>query len=579
MNHAPLRRLAWAFTLFAAPLPALGQTGATLTATPASLAFSLQIGGAAPAEQKVQIKRGGSGAALDFSVTVPAGAPWLIVTPTTGKTGTAIGVRVNPTSLLAGTYTAVIQIDAVGAASPVLVNVSLTIKNPPPVPTALPASLAFHFQTDQAAPSAQTVTVSSSGEPVSFTVAVSGGTWLSVDPGVGISVTGAPTTVTVAVDTTGLVPGNYSGKVTFSFSNAATKTLTVPLVLSVTPGTAVIDSIWPNSAPLGSNDATITIRGRHLFQSSAVQAGTTSLTATWVSTAVLLALVPKTLMLAAGPLAVTVTNAPQAASSAATFTVTPPGPVVQAVVNGASFAAAGSTPVIAPGEIISIFGSGLGPATMVQAVPTGGAFPTSVGTPDTHVEFELTAGTWTVTPIIFAQANQINAVAPFAMTPATGLRLRVTYNGLTSAPFTFDGVEADPGLFTTDSSGRGQAAALNYSESSKTYSLNSASNAALKGSIVAFYATGGGATTPAPSAEGQIVPLTGTLPQLNGAVSVTIGGDGAAVQSATLVPGSLAGLVQLNVTVPSSIKAGKDLPVVVTIAGRSSAATATLSVK
>ena len=44
-------------------------------------------------------------------------------------------------------------------------------------------------------------------------------------------------------------------------------------------------------------------------------------------------------------------------------------------------------------------------------------------------------------------------------------------------------------------------------------------------------------------------------------------------------PGSLAGLVQLNVTVPSSVKAAKDLPVVVTVAGRASPATATLSVK
>jgi uncharacterized protein (TIGR03437 family) len=62
-------------------------------------------------------------------------------------------------------------------------------------------------------------------------------------------------------------------------------------------------------------------------------------------------------------------------------------------------------------------------------------------------------------------------------------------------------------------------------------------------------------------------------------VSVTIGGEAATVQSATLAPGSIAGLVQLNVTVPSTVRAGKDLAVVVTIAGRSSPATATVAVK
>ena len=68
-------------------------------------------------------------------------------------------------------------------------------------------------------------------------------------------------------------------------------------------------------------------------------------------------------------------------------------------------------------------------------------------------------------------------------------------------------------------------------------------------------------------------------PTLNGAVSVTIGGDGATVQSATAVPGSLAGLIQINVTVPSSVKAGKSVPVVLVVGGKASPGTATVSVK
>lgn len=567
-------------SLLALPLPLAAQTPAvTIAATPVALAFTYQTGGALPAEQKVQVKRSGTGTALDFTVTVPPDADWLIVSPAAGKTGTAIGVRVNPTSLLARTYTAAIEITAAGVSNPAVVNVTLTVKNPPPIATALPSSLPFTFQTDQAAPAAKTITVSSNGEPVSFTAAASGGTWLSVKPALGIVVTGSPVSLSAEVDTTGLVPGTYNGKVTLTYLNASTKSYTIPVTLTVTAGVPVVTSIWPNAAPIGSNDAVITLRGQHFFQSSTVQAGTTAVATTWVGTTVLLAVIPKALMETAGPLPIAVTNTPQPASTPVNFTVTPPGPVIESVVNAASFSGGSPVPTLSPGEIFSIFGSGLGPAVLVEAVPTGNVFPTTVGTPATTVEFELTTGTWTPVPIIFAQANQINAVAPFAMVPGAAKALRVTYNSLTSQSRSFDAVTAQPGLFTTDSSGRGQAAALNYSDTTQAFSLNTASNAAAKGSIVILYATGGGTLAPAPTAEGQVVPTSGTVPALTGQVSLTIGGDGATVQSATAVPGSLAGLVQINAVVPSSITAGKDLPVVVTIAGESSPATATLSVK
>lgn len=577
---APFRRAILMTALLAVPLSLMAQAPTvTISATPAALAFTYQTGGVLPAEQKVQVKRSGTGTALDFTVAIPPDANWLIVSPAAGKTGTTIGVRINPTSLLARTYTAAIEITATGVSNPAVVNVTLTVRNPPPVATALPASLAFGFQTDQAAPAAKTITVSSNGEPISFTAAAAGGTWLSVKPALGIIVTGSPVSLSAEVDTTGMVPGSYSGKITLTYLNASTKSLTIPVTLTVSAGVPVVTSIWPNAAPIGSNDAVITLRGQHFFQSSTVQAGTTAVTTTWVGTTILLAVIPKALMETAGPLPIVVTNTPQPASTPVNFTVTPPGPVIETVVNAASFSGGSPVPTISPGEIFSIFGSGLGPAVLVEAVPTAGAFPTTVGTPATTVEFELATGVWTPVPIIFAQANQINAVAPFAMVPGATRALRVTYNALTSLSRSFGAVAAQPGLFTTDSSGRGQSAALNYNDATMGFSLNTASNAAAKGSIVILYATGGGALTPAPTAEGQIVATSGTVPALTGQVSLTIGGDGATVQSATAVPGSLAGLVQINAVVPSSVRAGKDLPVVVTIGGESSPATATLSVK
>ncbi|MCS7026899.1 MAG: hypothetical protein NZV14_19040 [Bryobacteraceae bacterium] len=575
------RTVCWIWCLLV-PAPGVwAQALPSLSLTPSAASFSHQIGSAQlPAPQTLQVKRSGTGPALDFTVTVTPAAPWLIVTPTSGKTGSSISVRVNPTSLVAGTYTATLQVEATGASGPATAQVVFIVRNPPPTMGVSPGSLAFNWQTDSpTAPGAQTVAVTTTGEPLSFTASVSGAPWLSISPAVGVVLAGSPVVVTATVDTTGLLPATYTGKVTFTSTTAANKSVTLTVTLTIHPGTAVISSIWPSAAPIGSNDATITLRGNHFFKASVVKANSTDLAATWVSREVLLAVVPKALMNTQGTLAITVTNSPRPASNSVNFTVTPPGPTIQTVVNAASFALpSGSTPGIAPGEIISIFGAGLGPSTALVASPTGGSFPTSLGTPPASVEFELTPGVWTPAPILLAQANQINCQAPFAMTPGTGLKLRVVYNSLASAPFLFDAVPANPGLFTVDSSGRGQAAALNYAASPPTYTLNSASNPVAKGGVLILYLTGGGAISPAPSPEGQLI-SSSPLPSLVNPPSVTLGGEAASVISATAVPGAIGGLVQLNVNVPSTVVSGKEVPVRVTVAGRSSPSTATVAVK
>jgi uncharacterized protein (TIGR03437 family) len=144
----------------------------------------------------------------------------------------------------------------------------------------------------------------------------------------------------------------------------------------------------------------------------------------------------------------------------------------------------------------------------------------------------------------------------------------------------FDAVAANPGLFTINSSGRGQVAAFNY-DAVKGYTLNSAANPAPKDSIVVLFGTGGGLTS-GPMTDGQVIPIpttTDPVPTVAVMPTLTIGGEAAMVQSATAVPGSIAGLMQLNVTVPSTVKAGKDLAVVVSSGQQSSNAFATLAVK
>jgi len=101
-------------------------------------------------------------------------------------------------------------------------------------------------------------------------------------------------------------------------------------------------------------------------------------------------------------------------------------------------------------------------------------------------------------------------------------------------------------LFTLDSSGRGQAAALN-----EDGTLNSPQNPAKPGSVVMLFGTGGGATAP-PSVAGEVTPLE--LRRLQASVDVWLWDKvQAQVQFAGAAPGLLAGVTQINIRLPEVI--------------------------
>ena len=581
-NPRLLATLAVAAVLIGAAANA--QTLPTFSATPGSLAFTYTIGAVAlPAAQTLTVKTSSTTAVLDCTTAISPAAPWMVITPGYGKTPLTLTVRMNPTGLGAGTYVTSILVTSAGAGnSPINVPVTLTVKNPPPTMTLTPASLLFNYATDDASPPpSQTLNITTNGEPVNFTAVASGGAWLSVTPASGISLLGSPIQLTVSVKPQGLLPSTYSGKITISSTNASNKTVSVNVSMVIAAGTAVLTSVWPPNVALGSVDTTVTLTGSYLYPTSVVHVGAAAVTSTWIGTEALMAVVPAALLSTQGTLALTVTNAPRPASNALNWNVTAPGPRIWAVANAASFAMTSPASTIAPGEIIAITGSGLGTAIAQVADPSNGAYPTTIGTAPatTIVELEVTAGQWVAMPIIMAEAGQVNAVVPFNMTPATGMNMRVTYNGVVSANYTVDSASSMPGIFTMDASGQGQAAVLNYIASTNSYTLNSAANPAAKGSIVAIYATGGGVTSTLPSPEGQLVPLGGTLPTLVATTTVTIGADTVSPDYAGGVPTAIAGLVQLNVTLPSTALTNKATPLYITVGGRTSPAGVTIAIK
>lgn len=301
--------------------------------------------------------------------------------------------------------------------------------------------------------------------------------------------------------------------------------------------------------------------------------GTTgSLTASVVSDTALLVTVPADYLANEGTLRLTVTTpAPGGGSSnEAQFLVYGPEPQIAAVVNSASYGQG----TVSPGEIINIFGLGLGPSALTvfdpSTPPIPAAWPASA--PSTSV----TVGGLPA-PVLYTSATQTGVIVPYAIS-GTSAQIVVTYGSLSSQAFTVAVAPTDPGVYTTAASGQGQGAILNYNAATQDFSINAPSNPAAKGSIVVIYVTGAGATTS--NVSNQLIPwppapaVTPVLPP-----TVTIGGQGAAVLAAQAPAGSVPGLLQLNVTVPATVTAGQVLPVVVTIGGVTSQPGVTMAVR
>src|SRR5262249_30496384 len=140
---------------------------------------------------------------------------------------------------------------------------------------------------------------------------------------------------------------------------------------------------------------------------------------------------------------------------------------------------------LAPGTMISVLGSEIGPATAVGLqLDSAPQVATILG--GSRVLFDGIAA-----PLLSVQARQVNAVIPDEVAGKNPSLVQVEFRGKLSAPMNVPLTDSSPGLFTLDSSGKGQGLILNDDAT-----LNSAANPALKGSVVVLYATGGGQTDP-----------------------------------------------------------------------------------
>ncbi len=222
-----------------------------------------------------------------------------------------------------------------------------------------------------------------------------------------------------------------------------------------------------------------------------------------------------------------------------------------AIVNAASLLAG----PVAPGEIVSVFGLGIGPVTAVgAALDASGLVETQLAA--TQVLFGGVAA-----PLYYVQASQINCQAPYELAGQSTVDVEIVYQGQSSGKVTVAVAPTAPGIFTV-SSGTGVAAAINQDGT-----VNSPVDPAPVGSVITLYATGEGVTQPA-SADGT--PATSPFPQPALPVTLTIGGSLVEILFAGEAPG-FSGLLQINARVPAVLAAGAgSLPVTLRIGTASS---------
>jgi uncharacterized protein (TIGR03437 family) len=215
-------------------------------------------------------------------------------------------------------------------------------------------------------------------------------------------------------------------------------------------------------------------------------------------------------------------------------------PVIQTVANAASY----SQDSVAPGELVAIFGSNLGPAnpTPLQLDPAGSV---ATNLAHTRVLFDGVPG-----PIESTSANQVNAIVPFGLSsPSTAVQ--VEYQGQVSDPFSIALAPSSPGIFSMNGTGGGQGLILNQD-----------------GTVIVFYGTGAGQISPA-GPDGAVV-TAGSLPQPILSVSAEVGGQPAQVLYAGGSPGFIEGIIQVNLKIPDRAPTGPSVPVVFQVGDQTS---------
>jgi len=493
------------------------------------------------------VRSNGTAAIFATRTTTEDGGNWLSVDTPTGSSTVTVKVNANPAGLPGGIYRGTVFVQ--GPRNTVEVPVGLYVYPFPKSPMqAEPASINFIREIGSTGTFSNSIAnFTNKAGPILVSVrADNPGNWLTVNTFDG----GLSAQVQVAVDVSAIPSGTYHATIT---GTAGGETAQISVILAVYPKPVSALTINPPSlvfntpAGVSSPVQNVTVQSRdgavlYRLSTGADSPINSNVEFNPASGGQLLA--PGTIGLYA------VSKPPGTYRTNMTFTTTAgtvsipvvtyitaspdKPPVLASIVNAASH-----TPgPIAPGEIITLRGMGIGPAATGLRLDQAGRIQADVG-PDTKVWINGIPA-----PILYASPEQWNVVVPYELEGSATTSVKVLVNGLESKTWTVPVAAAAPGVFTIGSTGVGRGAVLNQDNT-----VNSTTNFAPAGTVIQIFATGAGQSVPA-SLTGSVSPLAGSgrtrLP-----VKVFLSGTEANVVFAGPAPGFASGALQVNAVVPA----------------------------
>jgi uncharacterized protein (TIGR03437 family) len=205
-------------------------------------------------------------------------------------------------------------------------------------------------------------------------------------------------------------------------------------------------------------------------------------------------------------------------------------------------AASGVGLSVSPGEIVAIYSTvPLGPTAPAVQQPVNGFYGTQLA--GTTVSINGVNA-----PLIYTSASQVNAIIPYEVVNAGMATVQVNYQGQSVASVTLPVAISTAGIFTANSSGRGEASVINQDGT-----VNSAANPARPGSVISFYLTGEGQTNPG-GIDGKVTPLPPSpAPVPVQSIAVYLNGQLSSTTYAAEAPGLVAGIMQINALIPANV--------------------------
>jgi uncharacterized protein (TIGR03437 family) len=562
--------------------------------------FAVQGGGPAPPQFFSILNTGQGQMIFNASATTVSGGPWLSIFPDGGVSDAStaivpqVRVDANPGNLGAGIYYGSIRVSSPGANnSPQFVSVILNVLAPGANvgPLVEPTGLVFSGVAGGELPGSQTILVQSTSNAVVFRsgqITSNGKSWFTSLPPDATVTPAQPVRIVIQPQTSGLAPGIYRGSLTLSFSDGSIRN--VALVLVLLPAGSVLPEAHALAAPsaAGCTPTTLAPVFTLLQDGFSIPAGFPGQVAVRVidDCAQPMTTGRVTVSFSNGDSAIGLTSLKEG-TWAGTWTPThntaqvlvtasaqipeqnlfgqlqikggfqsytqPPLVGSGAIVNAASFAA--QYP-LAPGSIITLFGSNL---ARDRAIASSLPLPASLA--GSSLAFAGQSA-----PMLFASDGQVNAIVPYGLAVNAPQALIVSRAEALSVPQSVILAAAAPGIFTVDSSGKGQGIIIGV-DSSGNQALADSSHPVKAGQAIVIYCTGLGEVDP-PVATGSpapLAPLSTTIQQID----VTVSSIRTKVLFSGLTPG-YPGLYQVNAIVPDGVTPGAQVPVTITAAGQQS---------